>query len=300
MAGISIDAIKNALPDDLKSKGAVKLGQIALSQILTFEGKALTPLTNLKDKFISGTCPPKEELQSILEQRNNIVNDLNNVGSFLDKTTVALTGFKTLFDLFLTIKSSLKTAEGTINTAKIAINQALKATPVAPGAIVSALTDLGDAANALGNKADDITFDNLGESKLTPLQNGLNAATIYVALSSTTLKGIITILNAIDAPLQKCLSSANMPGELISLSKELDTLSQLQDAVGQTENQTTYQGFVLEIETVSYNSTINQRRAIAKNSQGIVMVQTPLSFSTNAQTLINELKVIIDKNNLKA
>jgi phosphopantetheine adenylyltransferase len=91
-----------------------------------------------------------------------------------------------------------------------------------------------------------------------------------------------------------------MPGELISLSKELDTLSQLQDAVGQTENQTTYQGFVLEIETVSYNSTINQRRAIAKNSQGIVMVQTPLSFSTNAQTLINELKVIIDKNNLKA
>jgi hypothetical protein len=257
-------------------------------------------LTNLKDKFISGTCPPKEELQSILEQRNNIVNDLNNVGSFLDKTTVALTGFKTLFDLFLTIKSSLKTAEGTINTAKIAINQALKATPVAPGAIVSALTDLGDAANALGNKADDITFDNLGESKLTPLQNGLNAATIYVALSSTTLKGIITILNAIDAPLQKCLSSANMPGELISLSKELDTLSQLQDAVGQTENQTTYQGFVLEIETVSYNSTINQRRAIAKNSQGIVMVQTPLSFSTNAQTLINELKVIIDKNNLKA
>ena len=87
---------------------------------------------------------------------------------------------------------------------------------------------------------------------------------------------------------------------MVSLSKELDTLSQIQEIANQTQNQVTYQGFVLEIETVPYNSTINQRRAIAKNSQGIVMIQTPLSFSTNAQTLINELKVIIDKNNLKA
>jgi hypothetical protein len=257
-------------------------------------------LTNLKDKFISGTCPPKEELQSILEQRNNLVNDLNNVGSFLDKTTVALTGFKTLFDLFLTVKSTLKNTEGVINTVKIAINQAVKIAPVAPGAAVSAINDLGDTASTLGNKADDITFDNLGESKLKPLQDDLNSATIYVSLSSVTLKSIIVLLNTIDAPLKKCLESANLPGELVSLSKELDTLSQIQEIANQTQNQVTYQGFVLEIETVPYNSTINQRRAIAKNSQGIVMIQTPLSFSTNAQTLINELKVIIDKNNLKA
>jgi hypothetical protein len=298
--GIDIDTIKNSLPDDLKSKGAVKLGTIALSQVLTLQGKVTTPLTNLKDKFIGDTCPPKTELQSILEQRNNIVDDLNKVGSFLDKTTIALTGVSSLFDLFLTIKSTLKTTEGVINTTKTVINQAVKITPVAPGAVVSAITDLGDAANTLGNKADDVTFDNLGESKLKPLQDGVNSAVIYVALASTALKSIVVLINSIDAPLKKCLESASMPGELLSLSKEIDTLSNLQDAAEQSQNKSTYQGFVLEIETVPYNSTINQRRAIALNSQGITVIQTPLSFSTNAQTLINELKLIIDQNNLKA
>ena len=300
MAGINIDVISNALPDSLKSKGAVKLGTVILNQALVLSGRVTVPLNNLQSQFKEGTCPPKEELQKILEQRNNIVDSLNKTGAILDKTTLALTGFSTLFNLFLGIKSSLKTTVSVLNTAKIVANQIVKAAPVAPGAVVSAINDLSDAALALDKKSNDITFDNLGESKLKPLQDDINTATIYVALTSSILKSIVTLINAVDEPLKKCLQSANMPGDFISLSKEIDTLIQIQDEAGQTQNQTTYQGFVLEIQTVPYNSTINQRRAVAKNSQGIVMVQTPLSFSTNAQTLINELKLIIDKNNLKA
>lgn len=300
MAGINIDVINNALPDSLKSKGAVKLGTIILNQALVLSGRVTVPLNNLQSQFKEGTCPPKEELQKILDQRNNIVESLNNTGIILDKTTLALTGFSTLFDLFLGIKFSLKNTVAVLNTAKLVANQIVKTAPVVPGAVVSAINDLSDAALALDKKSTDITFDNLGESKLSPLQDGINTATIYVALTSSILKSIVTLLNAVDAPLKKCLESANMPGELVSLSKEIDTLSKLQDEAEQSQNQTTYQGFVLEIQTVPYNSTINQRRAVAKNSQGIVMVQTPLSFSTNAQTLINELKFIIDKDNLKA
>jgi hypothetical protein len=45
---------------------------------------------------------------------------------------------------------------------------------------------------------------------------------------------------------------------------------------------------------------VKQRRAVGQNYQGINLISTPYSFTTNTQTLINELKLIIDRDNLKA
>ena len=39
---------------------------------------------------------------------------------------------------------------------------------------------------------------------------------------------------------------------------------------------------------------------MAKNTQGIILLSTPLSFTTDTETLINEIKLIIDSNDLKA
>jgi hypothetical protein len=49
-----------------------------------------------------------------------------------------------------------------------------------------------------------------------------------------------------------------------------------------------------------FSPTVNRRKAVAKNSNGIILLSTPSSFTTDTQVLFAELKLIIDKNNLKA
>ena len=43
---------------------------------------------------------------------------------------------------------------------------------------------------------------------------------------------------------------------------------------------------------VKFNEQLNQRKAIAYNGNGIPTLETELSFTTNTQTLVEELKLI--------
>jgi len=302
MAGIDLNIIQNALPDSLKSKGAQKLGELVLTKGVSLQNQVTPTLDNIKNNLTEG-CPPQPILLSFIERRNNIVNTLNNLGTFVDKITLALTGIAGIVNLVLIAKSTLKNTKVGLNVAKVVINQASKfipSPPGVPGVVTSVITDLSSAETTIDDTLDQVTFDNLGESKLKPLQDGVNSAIVYLALSSGIIKTIVTLLEQIDAPLKKCAEEAGLDQTFNTLSPEVISLTQIQTEALQTANDTTYQGFVLEIEEVDFTPTVKQRRAVAKNSQGIVMIQTPLSFTTNNQTLINELKLIIDRNNLKA
>ena len=301
MAGIDLNIIQNALPDNLKSKGAQKLGELVLSKGVALQSQVTPTLEDIKNNLTSG-CPPQPVLLSFIERRNNIVNTLNNLGTFIDKITIALTGIAGIVNLVLIAKATLRNTKTGLNIAKIVLNQAAKvaglAVVLAP--IRSVITDLSNAESSINDTVDKITFDDLGESKLKPLQDGVNSAIVYLALASGIVKTIVTLLETIDAPLKKCIQEANIQQTLTEVSSEIIALTQIESTAQQTLNNTTYQGFVLEIEEVNFSPTVKQRRAVAKNSQGIVMAQTPLSFTSNPQTLINELKLIISRNNLKA
>jgi hypothetical protein len=65
-------------------------------------------------------------------------------------------------------------------------------------------------------------------------------------------------------------------------------------------NDSTYKGFTFEIEEVPFNNTLTRKRALGINKSGIKLIETQLSFTLDNQVLIDELKLIIDRDNLKA
>ncbi len=179
----------------------------------------------------------------------------------------------------------------TTDIASIALSLALKIPPVStlpiPGAIPSILND----AQTFIRKT---TFDSAGNSKLAKIQGTLSSASLVISITGQYVLKAKETLSIIDSYIKKCNKDANLE----PISKIINDIANSQLQADQTQNQTTYNGFIIEIEEVPYTPTVTRRRAIGKDSSGIVLIQTELSFTTDSQTLINELKFIIDRDNL--
>jgi hypothetical protein len=280
MAGIDINTILDAIPEDRKVKGLQKLGQILVQKGTELESQLPNSITSLTSQFTPGSCPEPTILQSIVEKRNNIVGKLNAVGRTLDVITSTYTGVSSFLDVLIFSVSNLRNI-------RTGLNQAAKLIPVIPGAAISAINDLGDAT-------DRITFNNLGNSKLQQQKDRIDSLVIPIALFSKVIQNILTLLNSLDTLILACDSNVS-----------LDNISEIITQTANNQNQAdindgSYKGFTFQIEEVPFSPTVNRRKAIALNQQGIPVLESELSFTTNNQTLINELKLVIDRDNLKA
>jgi hypothetical protein len=279
MAGIDINTILGAIPN--KQTAVQKLATLLIRKVTENENLIQAPLNNLLNQLpTDGTCLEPALLQSVLNKRNNIVDFLNKFGNFLDVTTSTYTGTNVAFNALLT------TIRG-INVSKIAASGGVKILPTAPGFVTALLNDLGDLS-------DKLTFDSLGESKLSKIKSGLDTLNVSLAIVSSFIKNIIQILNSLDALLLPCLN------ENQTLTPVSDNLVKIATDSTQSIDNSTYQGFIFQIEEVPFSPTVTRRKAIAFNQSGVPLLETPLSFTTNNQTLIDELKLIIDRDNLKA
>jgi hypothetical protein len=281
---IDVEALLKSTPDSLKPQGSAKLGNIiydkgkVIQQLLTpIATKLLIDATSPDD-----ICVPQTTLDRLIFERNALVGQLNNIGTSLDTITKSITGLNTYFNLVVTIIN-------TISVAKTVISAAAKLTPLIPGAVPAALSDLEDAKNKL-------IFTNTGTSKLDKIQSSITTSAISISLVNGFILTIVNILNSLDTILIKCSPNSTF----IPISKGINDSADVQKQAEATLNQTTYNGFIIEIQEVPYTPTVTRRRALGKNQQGIILIQTELSFTTNSQTLISELKSIIDKDNLKA
>jgi hypothetical protein len=176
-----------------------------------------------------------------------------------------------------------------ISITKTSLSLTTKLAPVAPGAAPAGLSDLEDAKNKL-------TFTETGTSKLDKTQKTIASAGISISLVNGYILTIVKLLGLLDFFLNKACPNATFE----PISKGIKDSASAQQQAGNTLNQTTYSGFIIEIEEVPYTPTVTRRRALGKNQQGIILTQTELSFTTDTSTLINELKLIIDRDNLKA
>ena len=284
---VDVNEIQNGTPEELKAQGAAKLPFI----IYTLGGQVKTILqpsiNNLIKQYVEkyntqGVCLTAAELAILRQQRDLIVEQLNNIGLKIDQVGSSITGIS----FFLT---TILTLINTTDIASIAVKVASQFLPAVPGSIPAAL----DSAQTLIRK---ITFDIQGNPKILKYQAALLGSGLVLSIVSSYILQAVEALKAIDFVLTTC--DPNNP--LSSINSQINSIANTQLQASQTQNQTSYNGFIIEIEEVPYTPTVNRRRALGKNQQGIVLIQTELSFTTNNQTLINELKLIIDRDNLKA
>jgi len=176
--------------------------------------------------------------------------------------------------------------------------------------------DIVQSLNKIGVKIDQTGKSLTGASDFLNLALGLikttDIASIALSLalkippvSTLPIPGAIpSILNDAQTFIRKTTFDSAGNSKLAKIqnldpiSKIIDDVANSQLQASQSQNQTTYKGFIIEIEEVPYTPTVTRRRAIGKDTSGIVLIQTELSFTTDSQTLINELKFIIDRDNV--
>jgi len=293
---VDSNIVEQNIPGGLKPKGKAKFGQrilnlgkqtiklilpkltslaqeYAIGEFETAKAAATSPeqIDALKQQF----CPVPDQLQRLIDTRNNIVGQLNSIGAKLNTLNFSIGGLQ---DVTNTLKTLLRTA----NTAKLVTSAAAKLIPFGlPGAIPALLNDLE-------------TIDDKVLPLLEKNSGSINATAIPVAVVTSIINKIVNSLSQLDDLIKLC-----------SPNSTLDSLSEtiIQTANTQTQaevNDGSYKGFTFQIEEVPFSPTVTRRKAVAFNQQGIPLLETPLSFTTNNQTLIDELKLIIDRDNLKA
>jgi hypothetical protein len=287
--------VEQSIPEELKLKGKAKFGQRILNLGKQTIKLILPKLTSLAQEYAIGEfetakvaatspeqidalkqqfCPAPDQLQRLLDTRNNIVGQLNSIGTKLNTLNFSIGGLQDITNI-------LKNILSTVETAKLVTSTAAKIVPLIPGAVPALLNDLE-------------TIDD----KILPLleknSGSINATSIPVAVVTSIINKIVNSLSQLDDLIKLC-------GPNLTLDSLSDTI--VQTANNQTQadvNDGSYKGFTFTIEEVPFSPTVNRLKAIALNQGGIPLLETPLSFTTNSQTLIDELKLIIDRDDLKA
>ncbi len=274
--------IKNQFIEQIKPTNFDTLGAEAKKETLAVleseaQELALQVLSN-KPPY----CPSDEKLQRILKTYNNLLATAESTATVLNYTAASL-------NILTGILNGTTTALAALNIAKTAANQAAKIVPVLPGIVVSIITDLEDAVKTLTFKAD-------GSSKIVKVKGQLETGAYYTALAAGIVNAIVLILKTLKPLLESCGLQPNDLGE------ELNKFIKESQLKNESNTQQSYQGFTFEIVEVSLPNDPTVKRTIAQaiNTEGVIALETQPSFTQNPKILIEELKLLIDKDNLKA
>jgi len=281
---------------DLTQKGLNKIQKIVLDKAIDLSNKADATLTPILQKLnitdinsLPNTCPSLEVIQQVTPILNNLIQDINNQTNSIDRlnTTVnsSINTLKTTKQILDTLNISIPIA--------IAVVQAIPP-PGLPGAVVGTV-------NILESLRQKVLFDENGNPRIPKIATPLVGAAISISIYNNFLVTTVDKINKISELLTKCSQQINKPINVSTFSPLVETtVTNFQNITTNAPTTSQYQDFILEIEEKDFTPTVKQYRAVGKNAQGIILISTPYSFTSTPQILINELKFIIDRDNLKA
>lgn len=269
-------------------KGLDKVNQTINDKVASLQSKATDALSQLaSDLGIKGLeteaptlpdlCPSPAILDKALSIRNNLGDAINTTAAYINIVNSSL---KVISDLL----NGTVTTLTALNLLKTVSSTAAKISPpgTLPGAVTALLSDLDDVRTLL-------TFKTDGNPRLIPLKRAVDLGATYTNQAASTIGVIAGLLDIIDLVLLKCGKNPNNLGDQIN---NLVTVKKVQD--------TTYKGFTFRIVDKPFSATVSQKIGQALNKEGIVLLQTEPSFTLDPQVLIEELKLIIDRDNLTA
>lgn len=146
---------------------------------------------------------------------------------------------------------------------------------------------------------------------ITGLDFIINYISISLGVLVLQINSILQQLRFLDQQLQSCIIKKTEFTDddklKLALSKSLNTtidnlsigLDNLNNQLGSLlKSNNSYKGFTFQIIEESTIAKVKRRYAIALNTTGIVSLTGELSYATDTQVLIDELKQIIDEKNL--
>ena len=235
---------------------------------------------------IKPKCPSDNVISNIISVRNSLTKQLNNNNKIL-----------------LNVQKSIGVFNKAITTfqqAKITLLAVLAAAPAPAAVLTSGIISAAQDAKQTGLDKFDNQILKI-KAKIEPLEKKL-LNLLFV------LDNILLILALLDAFIQQCAEDNNIPLEQVSQDLINATQQAGLNGNGIVSNTgeiapgvpNNYKGFTLEISEEQTNDKYKRRFAQARNVQGIVVLKGAPSFSSNAQILIDEIKFLIDSNNLRA
>jgi len=299
-----ISTVNSSSTQDEESKKQ-KLNQLVLAKVMKYSSLATPILQRLGNELgiqdlisqnakLPDICPPKDILDKVLKIRNSINSQLTSTSKYVNTTKDGLSKLQKILDTNIKLINTLGNVKKVAQTAKSAGIIAQGLLPILPGALASTI----DIADTTILRVDDITrtltqSKIYNEPKLKIIQEKLSLGLQYVSQASAVLLVTVMMIRNLDKVLIKC---GQQPDSL-----DPDTISVIASAqqTQQSEGSENYKGFTFKTETKKYTETVNQIRAIATNDQGIELLSTPYSFTTQPQFLFQELKFKIDSENLK-
>lgn len=215
------------------------------------------------------TCPPREVLLAIIYLRNELTTILNNANKVITTSnnviSIVQTSLSALNAILLVLKLIPYPATGF---------RFLGLPPLTTGQI----NTFTDTINKL-------------QKRISQGQVGLSTIQALSLILAGLLTSILELLNSLDGLIQKCAEEQNIPYNLIN--------AELVAIQGNVES--SYKGFTFDIKLENLeNPQYPRRYAVAINEYGLIVLRSESSFTANPQTLIDQLKFIIDRDNLKA